>query len=160
MSATHDALRLLREEHGLQANMMQKLDKQVALFESEERVRYESIDPSIAKDEPKLVDLHGAGGEGTRKQQLLQKQQLPQSPRLQEEQQSKDCCACDEKVPPPPIPPPLSPVPPLPPSSIPPQPPPSPMPPLSLPPQQHRRKARPISESVAHLFCTRQDKRT
>ena len=38
----HDALRLLREEHELQADVMQKLGKQAALFESEERVRDET----------------------------------------------------------------------------------------------------------------------
>ena len=57
--------------------------------------------PSKAKHEPKLVDLHGAGGNGAGEQQLLQRQQLPQSPRLQGEQQSEDCCTCNKKEMPP-----------------------------------------------------------
>ena len=41
--------------------------------------------PSKAKHEPKLVDLRCAGGDGDGKKQVLQRQQLPQSPHLQEE---------------------------------------------------------------------------
>ena len=33
--------------------------------------------PSKAKHEPKLVDLHGAGGDGAGEKELLQRQQLP-----------------------------------------------------------------------------------
>ena len=107
----HDALRLLREEHELQAAVMRKMDERVVLFENErarderERERWEREKrkrerresknispqqqlrgPSKAIHEPKLVDLHGAG-----EKQLLQRQQLPQSPNLQEEQSSEDC---------------------------------------------------------------------
>ena len=50
----------------------------------------QQCDPSKAKPELQLVvDLRGAGAEGAGKQQLLQRQQLPQSPRLQEEQHSR-----------------------------------------------------------------------
>ena len=78
--------------------------------ESERREREEGRDvspqqqlrgPSKAKHEPKLVDLHGAGGDGAGEKQLLQRQQLPQSPHLQEEQSSEDCYACNEKEMPP-----------------------------------------------------------
>ena len=35
VSAMHDVLRLLREEHELQADVMRKMDERVALFENE-----------------------------------------------------------------------------------------------------------------------------
>ena len=127
----HDALRLLREEHELQADVMQKMDERVVLFENEREKIYrerrerekESKNispqqqlrgPSKVKYEPKLIDLHGAGGDGAGENQSLQRQQLPQSPHLQEEQSSEDCHAYDEEKllpkqpssrPPPPPPP-------------------------------------------------------
>ena len=126
----HDALRLLRKEHEVQANVVRKMDERVVLFEDEreremrereereregrEREKREmdkeskDISPqqqlrgsSKAKHEPKLVSLHGAGGDGAGEKQLLQRQQLPQSPHLQEEQSSEDCYAFDEKEMPP-----------------------------------------------------------
>ena len=177
----HDALRLLREEHELQADVMRKMDERVVLFETvcerEEESKNVSPQqqlrgPSKAKHEPKLVDLHGACGDGAGEKQLLQRQQLPQSPHLQEEQSSEDCYACNEDELPPkqPSSPPPPPPPPLPSSSQPPSlspplssppspPPPSPMPspPLGpLPPLylQARSTARPVPESVATLACT------
>ena len=132
--------------------------------------------PSKAKHEPKLVDLHGAGGDGAGEKQLLPRQQLPRSPHLQEEQSSEDCYACNEEElppkqrssppPPPPPPPPL----PLPSSSQPPSwspplssprspplPSPLPSPPLGplLPLYLHARStARPVPKSVATFVCT------
>ena len=41
VSAMHDALRLLREEHELQADVTWNMDEKVALFESRERARGE-----------------------------------------------------------------------------------------------------------------------
>ena len=118
--------------------------------------------PSEATHEHKLVDLHGVGGEGTGKKQLLQRQQLPRSHRLQAEQQSEDCCACNEELELPPKQPSSSPPPPPPPSwsrplSSPPSPP-LPSPPLFLPllpPHlQACSRARPLPESMANLLCT------
>ena len=84
----------------------------------------------------------------------MQRQQLPQTPHPQERQWSEDCYAFKEKLLPslPPLPPPPSPLPPLLPLSPP------------LPPQQPRclqarSTARPVPESVATLFCTREEKR-
>ena len=54
----------------------------------------EQRDPSEDKQEPQLVDLRGAGGEGVGKKKLLQRQQLPQSLHPLKELQSADCCAC------------------------------------------------------------------
>ena len=152
VSMMHDALPLLCEEHELQAAVMRKMDERVVLFEilrGRERRKRErrerekeskNISPqqqlrgsSKAKHEPKLVDLHGAGGDGAGEKQLLQRQQLPQSAHLQEEESSEDCYACnEEELPPkgPSSPPPPSPPPPLPSSSQPP----SWSPPLSSPP--------------------------
>ena len=50
-----------------------------------------AVPATQAEHEPNLVDLHGAGGEGAGEKKLLQKQQLPQSPHLQERQSSEDC---------------------------------------------------------------------
>ena len=77
---------------------MWKLDERVAMSEERARDEIKSVrekreinspqqqqcDPSKAKDEPKLVDLHGVGREGAGEQQFLQKQQLPQSPACRE----------------------------------------------------------------------------
>ena len=45
--------------------------------------------PAKAKHEPKLVDLHGAGGDGAGEKQLSQRQQLPHSPHLQEDSRQR-----------------------------------------------------------------------
>ena len=213
----HDASRLLREKHELEANVVRKMDERVILFETvrerrkrertkrgrkererekkerekrEKREREKESkniphqqqlrDPSKAKHEPELVDLHGAGGDGAGQKQLLQRQQLPQSPHLQEELSSDGCYARNDEEfppkqpsslpplspPPPPPPPPSSSLPPSwsPPLSSPPSPPlPSPLPtppmvpllPLYL---QARSTARPVPESVATLVCTTKEK--
>ena len=114
VSAMHEALRLLHEERKLQAcgHWMNKWFYSRARREETRRgegdeheekedfrpsCQHQQCDPRKAKNEPQLVDLHGAGGKGAgTQQQLLQRPQLPQSPHLQGEQQSEDCCACVE----------------------------------------------------------------
>ena len=121
----------------------------------------------------KLVNRHGAGGEGAGEKQFLQRPQLSQSSRLQRKQQSEDSCTLQRKKLPPPSPPPptsMSPSqppltsPPLSPRQLPPPPSPPPQQQLSLPPLPQQvlacSKARHVPEYVANSFCsTRKEKR-
>lgn len=111
-----ERLRILHQKHGLQVEVVRKMEK-----ENEERAREEEQgemreemrpqkqrDPSDATYEPQLVDppwhwRRRPWGAAVAEQQLLQ------SPRLQEEQQSEDLCACRDnraQLPPPLLPPP------------------------------------------------------
>ena len=79
---------LLCIEADVQAGIVMQVKGQVAQYKIDEEDGREETspqqrqrDPSKAEYEPQPVDLRGAGSERTERQQLLQRQQLPQSAR-------------------------------------------------------------------------------